>query len=105
MYMDFLGSSADKGSTCNAGDLGSIPWPGSSPGEGIEYPLQYYWASLVAQMVNNLPVMWETWLPSLSWEDSLEEGIAAHSSILAWRIPMDRGTWQATVHGVTKGRT
>ena len=100
--MDFLGSSADKGSTCNAGDLGSIPWPGSSPGEGIEYPLQYYWASLVAQMVNNLPVMWETWLPSLSWEDPLEEGIAAHSSILAWRIPMDRGTWQATVHGVTK---
>ena len=55
-------------------------------------------ASLVAQMVKNLPEMWETWLPSLGWEDPLEKGMATHSSILAWRIPMDRGAWQAIVH-------
>ena len=56
-------------------------------------------------MVNNLPVMWETWARSLGWEDLLEKGIATHSSILAWRIPGDRGDWQATVHGVTKSWT
>ena len=56
--------------------------------------------SLVAQMVENLPVMWETWVQSLGWEDPLEEGMATHSSILAWRILMDRGAWWATVHGV-----
>ena len=48
------------------------------------------------------PVMLETWVPSLGWEDSLEEGMATHSSILAWRIPMDRGAWWATVNGVVK---
>ena len=58
--------------------------------------------SLVVQMVKNLPVVWETWVQSLRWEDPLEEGIATHSSILAWRIPMDRGTWQATVHRIAK---
>ena len=57
-----------------------------SPGEGIDYPLQY-WASLVAQMVKNLPAMWETWVWSLGWKDPLEKGMATHSSILAWRIP------------------
>ena len=51
------------------------------------YPLQYSWASLVAQLVKNLPTMWETWVRSLSWEDPLEKGMATHSSILAWRIP------------------
>ena len=60
------------------------------------------WASLVAQMVKNLPAMRETWVQSLGWEDSLEEGMATHSTILAWRIPMDRGAWQAIAHGVTK---
>ena len=59
----------------------------------------------MAQMVKNLPAMQETWVQSLGWEDPLEEGMAIHSSILAWRIPMDRGTWQATVHGVAKSRT
>ena len=49
--------------------------------------------------------MWETWVQSLGWEDPLEEGMATHSSILAWRIPMDTGAWQATVHGVTKSQT
>ena len=54
---------------------------------GIGYPLQYSWASLVAQKVKNLPTMWKTWVRSLGWEDFLEEGMATHSSILAWRIP------------------
>ena len=61
--------------------------------------------SLVAQMIKNLPAMWETWVQSLGREDSLEEGMATHSSILAWRIPMDRGAWGATVHGIAKSQT
>ena len=100
--MGFPGSSAGKESACNAGDSGSIPGLGSSPEEGIGYLLQYYWDSLVTQLVKNLPAMQETWVRSLGWEDPLEEGMATHSSILAWRIPMERGAWQATVHGVTK---
>ena len=56
-------------------------------------------------MVKNLPAMQETRVPSLGWEDPLEEGMATHSSIPAWRIPMDRGAWQATVHGVAKSWT
>ena len=55
-------SSAGKESTCDAGDPGSIPGSGRSPEEGIDYPLQYSWASLVAQLVKNLPVMWQTWV-------------------------------------------
>ena len=62
-------------------------------------------ASLVAQIVKNPLAMWETWVQSLSWEDPLEEGMATHSSNLAWRIPTDRGAWWATVQGVTKSRT
>ena len=50
-------------------------------------------ASQVAQMVKNLPAMRKTWVQSLAWEDSLEEGMATHFSILAWGIPMDRGAW------------
>ena len=79
-----------------------IPGSGRAPGEGIGYPLLCSWSSLVAQMVKNLPVMWETWVRSLGWEDPLKEGMATHSSVLAWRIPRDRGAWWATVHGVTK---
>ena len=56
-------------------------------------------------MVKNLHAMQETWVHSLGWEYPLEEGMATHSSILAWRIPMDRGAWWATVYGVTKSRT
>ena len=52
-------------------------------GKGIGYPFQYSWASLVAQLVKNLPAMWETWVRSLGWEDPLEKGKATHSSILA----------------------
>ena len=82
-----------------------IPGLGRAPEEGTGYPLQYSWASLVAQLVKNLPTVRETWIPSLHWEDSLEEGMATNSSILAWRIPMDRGAWRAIVHGVAKGWT
>ena len=64
-----------------------IPGWGRSAGEGIGYPLQYSWASLVAQTLKNLPAMWETWVQSLGWEDPLEKEMAVHSSILAWRIP------------------
>ena len=63
------------------------PGSGRSPGEGRGYPLQYSWASLVAQMVKNLPAMWDTWVGSPGWDDPLEKGTATHFSILAWRIP------------------
>ena len=62
-------------------------------------------ASLVAQTVKNLPAMRESWVQSLGWEDALQEGMATHSSILAWRMPMDRAAGQATVHGVAKSQT
>ena len=98
----FPGSSAGKESACNAGDPGSIPGWGRSPGDGIGYLLQYSWASLVAQLAKNPPTMQETWVPFLGWEDPLEKGMATHSSILAWRIPMNRGAWQATVRGAAE---
>ena len=59
-----------------------------------------YSAFLVAQMVKNPPVMQKTLVRSLGWKEPLEEGMATHSSILAWRIPMDRGAWRVVVHGV-----
>ena len=59
----------------------------------------------MAQRLKRLPALRETWVQSLGWEDPLEEGMATHFSTLAWRIPMDRGVWQATVHGVAKSRT
>ena len=80
-------SSAGKESTCNAGDPSSIPGSGRSTGEWIGYPLQYSWASLVAQMAKKPPVMQETWVWSLGWADPLEKGTATQSSILAQRIP------------------
>ena len=64
-------------------DFDSIPGSGRSAGEGIGYPLQYSWASLVAQLVKNPPAMQEMWDRSLGWEDPLEKGKATHSSILA----------------------
>ena len=82
----FPHSLVGKESTCNAGDPGSVPGLGRSPGEGIGYLLQY-WASLPAQLVKNPPAMRETWVQSLGWEDPLEKGKVTHSSILAWRIP------------------
>ena len=62
-------------------------------------------ASLVAQLIKNPPARWETWVQSLGWEDPLEESMATHSSILAWRIPIERGAWWAAVHGVAKSQT
>ena len=85
-WPSFPHSSVGKECTCNAGDLSLILGLGISAGEGIGYPFQYSWASLVAQLVKNLPVMWETWVRSLVWEDPLEKGKVTHSSILAWRI-------------------
>ena len=105
VMVGFPGSSGDKEPTCNAGDPGSLLGLGSSPGEGIGYPLQYSWASLMAQMVTNLPAVLETWVWFQGWEDSLKEHMAIHSSILAWRTSMSRGAWWATVHGVTKNLT
>ena len=83
----FPDSSVGKESACNAGDPGLILGWRRSTGEWIDYPLQYSWASIVAQLVKNLPEMQETWIPSLGWEDALEKGKATHSRILAWRIP------------------
>ena len=85
--MGLLNSLVGKESTCNAGDPGSIPGSGRSPREGTGYPLHYSWASLVAQLVKNLPAIRETWVQSLGWEDTLEKGKASHSNILAWRSP------------------
>ena len=65
----------------------------------------FVWISLVAQTVKDTPAMQETWVQSLGWEDSQEEGMATHSSILAWKIPMDRGAWRAIVPGIAKSQT
>ena len=92
--LGFPDSSVDKESACNSGDPGLIPGSGRSTGEGIGYPLQYSWAYLVAQLVKNLPAMWESWVRSLGWEDSLGKGKATHSSILAWRIPWTIHTYK-----------
>ena len=92
----FPDSLVGKESACHAGDPGSIPGSGRSPVEGIGYPLQYSWASLVAQLVKNLPAMREIWVQSLGREDPLQKGKATHSNILAWRIP-----W-CIVRGVTE---
>ena len=85
----FPGSSTGKESACNAGDPVLIPGLGRSAGEGIGYPLQYSWTSLVAQLVKNPPAMQETWVRSLGWEDPLENGMATHSSI-----------WPGEFHGL-----
>ena len=105
MSLGFPGSLAGKEYFYNGRDPDSIPGSERSPGEGIGYPLQYSWASLVAQVVKNPPAMWETWVQSLGWEGRLEEDMATDSSILAWRIPWTEEPVQATVHGVTKSWT
>ena len=83
----FPGGSDSKESSRNVRDQSLILQSGRSPGEGNGYPLQYSWASLVVQLVKNMPAMGETWVQSLGRENPLERGKAAHSSILAWRIP------------------
>ena len=79
-----------------------FPAPSPAPTQGTWI---LYQGSLVAQTVKNPPAMRETWVRSLDWEDPLEEGMATHSCILAWRIPMDRGAWQAMVQGVEEADT
>ena len=102
----FPDSSAGKESTCNAGDPGSIPGSGRSPVEGIVYSLQYSWASLMAQTVKNTPALQETWVPSLGWEDPLEQGKATHSSVLTWKIPWTEEPARLhTIHGIAEGGT
>ena len=83
--MGFPNSSFGKESACNTGDPGSIPGLGRSPGKGIGYPLQYFGASLLAQLVRKQPAIRENWVQSLGWEDPLEKGKATLSNILAWR--------------------
>ena len=87
LTLGFPSSSVGKESACNAGNPSSIPGSGRSTGKGIGYPLQDSWASLVAQLVKNLPAMWEMWVWLLGWKDPLEKKKATHSSILAWRSP------------------
>ena len=101
MYVlwDFPGSSTAKESACNAGDPSSIPGLGRSPGEGIGYPFQYSWASLMAQLVSNPPATQKTWVPSLGWEDPLEKGRAAHFQYSGLENSMD-----SIVHEVTKSQ-
>ena len=89
-FPGFPDGSVGKESACNARDPGLIPGSGRSAGEGIGYPLQYSWASLVAELVKNLPEMQETWVRSLGWENPVEKGKVTHSSILAWRIAKSR---------------
>ena len=95
------GVSEGKESTCNAGDLGSTPACRRSPGEGKGYPLQYSWASPGGSEGKESACN----AGDLGGEDPLEEGMPTHPSILAWRIPMDRGAWRAAVHRVTKTQT
>ena len=75
-FIHLVHSSAGKESAWTAGNPGSSPGSGTFPGEGIGYPFQYFWASLVAQMVKNLPAMAEIWVRSLGGEDPLEESMA-----------------------------
>ena len=83
----FPHSSVGKESACNAEDPGSIPGSGRSTRKGTGYPFQCSWVSQLAQLVKNLPAMWETWVRPLGWEDALEKGTTTHFSTLAWRIP------------------
>ena len=92
----FPDSSVSKEAACNAVQF----WSGRSAGEGIGHPLQYSWASRVTQLVKNLPVMWETWVRPLGWEDPLEKGKAHPLQYSGLENFMD-----CIVHGVTKSRT
>ena len=92
--------SVGKESVCNAGDPGLNPGLGRSAGDGIGYPLQYSWASLVDQLVKNPPAMWETCVCSLGWEDPLEKGKGYPLQYSGLQNSMD-----CIVHGVEKSRT
>ena len=104
VFLGFPSGSAGKESTCNAGDPSSIPGSGRSPGEGKSYQLQYSWTSLVAQLVKNLPAMWETWVGNLGWIPGLgkfpREGKGYPLQYCGLENSMD-----CTFHGVTKSQT
>ena len=100
--MGFTGGSTGKESACNAGDPNLIPGSGKIRWRRDRLPTPEFLGFSAAQPVKNQPTMRETWVQSLGCEDPLEEGMATHSSILAWRITMDGGVWQAAVHGVTE---
>ena len=102
-FKGFPGSSAGKESTCDAGDPSLIPGSGRSTREGMGYPLQYSWASPVAQLVKNPPAMQETWVQFLGWEDSSGKRKGYPLQCACLGNPMDRGVWRVKVHGVTKG--
>ena len=76
-----------------------------STGKETKFLLAVEWASLVAQLVNNLPAMQETLVRFQGQEDPLEQSVASYSSIIGWRIPVDREAWRATIRRVAKGRT
>ena len=106
--MGFPHGSAGKESTCNAGDLGSTPGLGRSPGEGVRYPCQYSWASLVAQLVKNPPANAghtrdKGLIPGLERSPEERNGNALQYSFL--ENPVDRGAWWAAVQGVTQSQT
>ena len=103
--LGFPGSSAGKESTCNAGDPRFNSWVRKIPLRRDRLPTLVFLGFPVAQIVKNWSAVWETRVPLLGWEDPLEEGMANCSSIVAWRIPMDRGAWRAIVHGVAKSWT
>ena len=100
MSEGFPDSSVSKKSTCHAEDPGLIPGLGKSPGEGIDYPLQYSWASLVAQQVKNLSEVPETWVRSLGWEKSPAEGKGYPLQYSGLKNSMD-----CIIHGVAKSQT
>ena len=91
--MSFPDSSVGKESTCNSRDPGSISESGRSPGDEIGYPLQYSWASLVAQLVKNLYAMRVTWVQSLGWGDPLEKGTTTHG------LQNSQVFWPGEFHG------
>ena len=104
--MGFPDSSVSKESTCSAGDPSLIPGSGRSPGEGIGYQLQYSWASLVAQLVTNLPAMWETWVWFLGWKDPQPIELNGHPLQYTFlENSIYRGPWQTIVHRFTKSQT
>ena len=99
--MGFPDGSVSKESACNAGDPGWIPGLGRSTGEGIGYPLQDFWASLMAQLVKNLPAMQEPWVLSLVWEDPLKKSVATHSIFLPG-VSHGQRSLVSYIHGIAK---
>ena len=103
--LGFPGSSAGKESTCNTRNPDLIPGSGRSTAKWIKLPTPVFLGFPGGSDSKESPAMWETWVQLLGLEDPLEKGMATHSSILAWRTPVDRGAQQATVHVVAKSQT